>query len=531
LIQFIWLPRSLESSGEEPRIAASTIPEMKTLKRYIALTVAWAIAALFTPNYARADGSLANVKHIIVITQGGHSFDNYLGALPYASGAPYHSGPCSGNDHHCVDGLTCSKNNHGLVCGNANVDEDGTIVSSFHQTVLCTTDLDTSWTGSHLEGNFTFPNMMASSSPNDGFVRQNQDRAGGDGPMDQSVNPTMGFYTAADLPFYYGLAETFGLDDRYFSSLPGPPFPNRAYELAATSFGHLSESEFLPPAGGYKPIGGTIFDLLNRDGITWTNYFGNFATSLIFQGVTTSRVAPVAAFLADAAAGRLPAVSFVDPVFTFTAPGTDEHAPSDVRAGEFYVANLVSAVRNGPNWKDSVIFITYDQNGGFYDHVSPPIASQNGLNSPDGIDPGLCEDLSAPPTSTLPGGGANCVGLPLSDQSFEEATALCPMLTQPSEAYPSFCAGFNQLGFRVPLIAVAPFSKPHYVSHTVADHTSLLAMIEQRFLVRGGQRSHLTARDENASALTDMFDFDHSPSLSANIPSAPPSSSSDPGCS
>jgi phospholipase C len=105
------------------------------------------------------------------------------------------------------------------------------------------------------------------------------------------------------------------------------------------------------------------------------------------------------------------------------------------------------------------------------------------------------------------------------------------MLLQPNEAYPSFCADFNQLGFRVPLIAVAPFAKPHYVSHTIGDHTSLLAIIEQRFLTRGGQRPHLTARDEYASTLSDMFDFDHSPSLTANIPPAPASSSSDPGCS
>jgi phospholipase C len=501
---------------------------MKKLKN--ALSFACTLTAILAASYARADGNLANLKHIIVITQADHSFDNYLGTLPYANGTPYHPGPCSANDHTCVDGLTCGESSHGLACSNANVDEDGTVVSSFHQTALCTANLDNSWTGSHLEGNFTFPNMMESSSPNDGFVRQNEESAGDSGRIDPAESPTMGFYTEAELPFYYGLAETFALDDRYFSSVPGPAFPNRSYELAATSFGHVSEVEMLPPPGGYKPIGGTIFDLLDRDGISWTNYFGNFATSAIFHGVTTGRVASLSSFLTDAAAGRLPSVAFVDPLFTLSAPGTDEHPPSDVRAGEFYVANLVRAVRNGPNWKDSIIFITYDQNGGFYDHVAPPGANQSSLNGPDGVDPGLCEDLSDPPMSLMPGGGANCLGLPLSGHSFEEAAALCPMLVQPNEAYPSFCATFNQFGFRVPLIAIAPFSKPHYVSHTIADHTSLLAMIEQRFLTRGGQRPHLTARDEYASALSDMFDFDKSPSLAASIPAAIPSSSSDPGC-
>jgi phospholipase C len=486
--------------------------------------------AICAANYANADGNLQNLQHVIIITQEGHSFDNYLGALPYASGTPYHAGPCSSNDHQCVDGLTCSQSDHSLVCRNSNIAEDGTIVPAFHQTAFCTADLDHSWTGSHLEGNFTFPNMMASSSPNDGFVRQNQNGAE-NGPMDSAENPAMGFYTEAELPFYYRLAETFALDDRYFSSVAGPGFPNRAYELAATSFGHLTDIELLPPSGGYKPIGGTIFDLLDRNGVSWTNYYGNFATSLIFRSAMSSHLASLAAFQADAAAGRLPAVSFVDPIFTFTAPGTDERSPSDIRAGEFYVAKLLQAVRNGPNWKNSIIFITYDQPGGFYDHVAPPMAKQNGLNSPDGIDPGLCEDLSDPPMSMMPGGGANCMGLPLTGHSFEEATALCPMLVQPNEAYPSFCAGFNQLGFRVPLIAVGPFSKPHYVSHTVGDHTSLLALIEQRFFTKRGPRPHLTARDEYASTLSDMFDFDHSPSLNAGIPSAPAPSPNDFGCS
>ena len=100
-----------------------------------------------------------------------------------------------------------------------------------------------------------------------------------------------------------------------------------------------------------------------------------------------------------------------------------------------------------------------------------------------------------------------------------------PVLTKTAEVYPSpgftangpfpaGCADFNQLGMRVPLIAVSPFSKPHYVSHTTGDHTSLLALIEKRFF---GDDAHLTARDANASTLEDLFDFDHSPSLDAAV--------------
>ena len=96
------------------------------------------------------------------------------------------------------------------------------------------------------------------------------------------------------------------------------------------------------------------------------------------------------------------------------------------------------------------------------------------------------------------------------------------------------CANFNQLGFRVPFIAVSPFSKPHYVSHTVGDHTSLLALIEKRFLSLadgGGTRPHLTARDQYAATLEDMFDFNKAPSMNTSVPTAPPPTAGDPGCS
>src|SRR5205085_3229604 len=149
--------------------------------------------------------------------------------LPYVSATPYHPGPCKLNDHQCVDGLTCNSGSE-PQCSNSNVADDGEITLSFHQKAYCTPELDETWPGSHLEGNFTFPNMMLWSSPNDGFVRQNGGVAPWDGRRGQNSNPSMGFYTDLDLPFYYELAETYALDDRYFSSVAGPGFPNRAYQ-------------------------------------------------------------------------------------------------------------------------------------------------------------------------------------------------------------------------------------------------------------------------------------------------------------
>ena len=183
---------------------------------------------------------------------------------------------------------------------------------------------------------------------------------------------------------------------------------------------------------------------------------------------------------------------------------------------------MINAVRNGPYWKDSVIFVTYDEHGGFYDHVAPPRAPQGLARTPDGISPGQCADLSNPPASRQPGGGAGCT-------SVADAQSLCPALAQnPNGPYPENCASFDQLGFRVPFLVVSPFAKPHYVSHTIADHTSLLAFIEERFLsdaasaAGAGSRLYLTARDQYADALMDLFDFDGAPSLNTSVTQAEP---------
>jgi len=320
----------------------------------------------------------------------------------------------------------------------------------------------------------------------------------------------------------------------------GQTFPNRSYLLAATSFGHLTTSEVFPPPEGYKPITGTIMDLLDQSNVSWVDYFAEVPQTFSFRPsafpFVTPHSAPVSSFLAQAAAGTLPSVSFVDPIFGIifgVAAENDEHPPTDIKKGEAFVSSIVNAVRNGPNWRDSIIFIVYDEHGGFYDHVAPAPAPQGrghrSARNPDGIDPGQCADLSNPPASTQPGGGANCSAV-----SPAEALAICPTFTQLGP-YPADCANFDQLGIRVPFIAVSPFSKPHYVSHSVGDHTSLLALIEKRFLSNNNGNGvshvqHLTARDANANPLEDLFNFSHPRSMDVAIPTAPGASPTDPGC-
>lgn len=482
-----------------------------------------------------AQEGLRKVNHIIIVMQENHSYDNYFGVLAYAPGSPYHnsSRTCPVHDHKCVAGLSCRVDpGHGLICRNSNLDDDGSTVVAFHEPSRCVApDLEHSWLGTHREGNYLNPNRTLDMFLADGFVRVNdtteQIDNGVESPTDDA---TIGFYDQADIPYYYDLAEKFAISDSHFASVLGPTLSNRFYSMAATSFGHLAPSDALPPPGGYRPITGTIFGLLNKFGVSWANYFQDAPQSASFLP-PNSHWLPLVVFLAQAAgdsrAGPLPQVSFVDPDFGLEGTAeNDEHPPSDIQRGQAYVSQVVSALRYGPYWQDSILFITYDEHGGFYDHIKPPAAAQGGALTPDGIAPGQCEDLSNPPASERPGGGANCSSNPISttDTSVKNAEALCPAMAEdPTGPYPWQCANFNQLGVRVPLIAVSPFSKPDYVSHTVGDHTSLLALIEARFLTIDGVTQHLTKRDEYANPLLDMFDFNAAPSMNTPVfVAAPP---------
>lgn len=453
---------------------------------------------------------LAKVQHIIVLMQENHSFDNYFGALPYVPRGPYHApakdgSACRARDHTCVDGLSCTVNGTSLDCRNSNVASDGSTVTSHHDSNYCVKpDLDHTWHGSHRELNFDDPNGTPAST-SDGFVRVNEKE-------EHNKDDTMGYYNQDDLPYYYGLAQTFAISDSYFCDLIGPTTPNRFYSLAATSFGHVvtasDSSGDAPPPDGFKPIHGTIFDLLDAHSVHWSEYYdppdGSIPGILeparpyghVFRPASPNYLL-MSRFYSDAAAGNLAQVVWIDLEH-------DEHPPRDIRAGQQEVAQVITAIRSSPAWSSSIVFFTYDEHGGAYDHVRPPRATP-----PDEIPPGLCADNSDPPVSRKPGHGAQCT------ESFSEAQSICPSLP-PFGPFPRGCAAFHQLGIRVPFIAISPFARPAYVSHVVSDHTSILALIEKRFM----PGVHLTRRDAAASTLEDLFDFKHAPSAAANVPSS-----------
>jgi len=264
---------------------------------------------------------------------------------------------------------------------------------------------------------------------------------------------TMGYYDGADLPFYYGLYNTFAIGDRYCASVLGPTFPNRFYLLAGTSFGHI-RNDFPDPTGFSQP---TVFNRLDAAHVSWRIYYSQLPFAGLFAYVRNhapGNVVPISQYYADAAAGSLPQVSFVDPVFAATnTVENDEHPPSDVQVGQNFAAQVINSLFKSPNWSSSALFLTYDEHGGFYDHAAPP---------------------SAPIPDAIP-----------------------PML-QPGDAP----GAFDRYGIRVPVAVVSPFARPHFVSHVVHDHTSILRFIERRFDLPA-----LSRRDAKADPMLEFFDF------------------------
>src|SRR5262249_41715137 len=152
---------------------------------------------------------------------------------------------------------------------------------------------------------------------------------------DPNGDRAMGFYTAKDLNYYYKLYSKFAIGDHYFCSLQGPTFPNRFYFLSGTSFGHIN-NDF--PTSSDQFDQRSIFNVLDEANISWKIYYSQLAFGQLFAYVRNTRQAnlvPVAQYFADAAAGTLPQVSFVDPVFLDEVNvENDEHPPSNVQIGQ-----------------------------------------------------------------------------------------------------------------------------------------------------------------------------------------------------
>ena len=259
-----------------------------------------------------------------------------------------------------------------------------------------------------------------------------------------TANSIMGVFTPAMLPVLSGLARGYAVCDHWFGSAPTETLPNRAFVCAATSQGHMDDktTSFTCPS---------IFGLLTKDGIGWSiyGYDGPPMARQNFPDTTDadeSHFGVFTDFQAAAAAGTLPAYTFLEP--DFGASGNSQHPNYNVALGEQLIHDVYYALRNGPSWNNTLLIVTYDEHGGCYDHVPPP----SGATPPD-----------------------NSAG----EYGFD----------------------FKRFGPRVPAVLVSPriaagtvFRVP--AGATPLDHTSILKTVETRWNVPA-----LTARDAAASDL------------------------------
>jgi phospholipase C len=358
--------------------------------------------------------TLPQIKHLIYFMMENHSFDNYFGMLGRG------------------DGFSLGTNGKPT---NMNRFKSGKEVVAYHAPSVCTADYDIGqdWVRSHTAWDH---------GKNDGFL------------LEATRPDAMAYFDKTDIPFYYSLAASFPVCDRYFCSLMGQTDPNRRFMVAGTSLGEVNDISITGLFSTPRPPNGTIFDLLNRHGISWKDYFVDLPTSTgLFPYVAeqnSDKLAPIAEFLSDCALGTLPEVSYVDPDGW---QGSEEN-PQDIDTGEFFSSLIINAVLNSPSWPNILLLFTYDEHGGYYDHV-PPVP----MTPPDNVTP--------------------------------QVTA--------SE---SFGDHFDWSGFRVPAVIVSPWAKKNYVSHVIHDHTSFLRLIETKWNLPA-----LTARDANASNLLDSVDF------------------------
>ncbi len=192
-------------------------------------------------------------------------------------------------------------------------------------------------------------------------------------------NVSMGYYDKRQLAYYWWLASNYTIADHYFASLFGPTIPNRLFSLAGQA-GGITTNPFPMPRLTFP----SIFDQMEAEGIGWRYYFSLSLLSLPLPSSFTrvandpdmmSKLVTLDHLLPDIASGNLPNVTFVDPQAGLSI---SEHPPDNVTVGEAWTASVVSSVMAGPQWGSTAIFLTWDESGGFYDHVPPPQLDQWG---------------------------------------------------------------------------------------------------------------------------------------------------------
>jgi phospholipase C len=476
-----------------------------------ACTVTLSANASVTATFNALHNLSTSINHIVFLAQENRSFDHYFGALRQywaqngypdqsydglpqfnpASGAAPLQGPAPSNPG-CDPASPAPAD-----C----VFDANNPVTSFHLLTQCVENPSPSWNESHVDWNFHDQLGLYPPAALDGFVFT----AGHDARYNQPpFNDTnglraMGYYDGNDLNYYYFMASNFGTSDRFFNSALTRTPPNREYMIAGTSQGYVYGNG--TDAQDAAPLTATtIFQELQAAGVSWKiyvdptgsncsgppydpaclltlSYVQNFAWGQTIPTQYPQNIAPISQYFTDLQNGTLPQVAQIEPG---TDAGSDEHpsnsdtVPTNSQTGAAYVSGLINNLMQSSSWKDSVFILTFDEFGGFYDHVAPQPAV-----SPDGIKP----------VDLLP-------------------NDVCTTSTGP-------LCDFTWTGYRVPLLVVSPYAKKNFVSHSVADLTAIPKLIETRFGVAA-----LTRRDAAQIDMTEFFDFDNPPWMTPPTPPA-----------
>ncbi|MDP9226360.1 MAG: twin-arginine translocation signal domain-containing protein [Actinomycetota bacterium] len=319
-------------SGSQTPTVRRTISRRGFVKGAVALGAAGLAGPLGTKPWAFAGtrhSASPPIEHVIIDCQENRSFDHYFGFAPFAG-------------------------RFGPPPGYSQPDGNGGSIAPYEFADLSTPDIGHSWSAVHSE---------IGGGAMDGFYTTDGIGA-------------MGYYTRKELPFYYGLFDSSTLCGNYFCSVAGPTWPNRFYLAAGTSGGITTNGVWGYGVFDY-PI---ILDLLEAAGVSWKVYnigwdsvpYGNTDNVFVFwrRWAKDRRTrGSKGGYLNNLERGRLPQVSFIIPSY---ARGWDEHPPADVSVGMGIQEELITSLRNSSAWDTSAYILTYDEHGGYFDHVPPP---------------------------------------------------------------------------------------------------------------------------------------------------------------
>jgi phospholipase C len=293
----------------------------RTLRRALTVPAALFVIAVlvFGPQTAPSQVSLYPIRHVVIIVEENHTFDNYFGTFPGANGI--------------ANAPTAAK-------------------AMLH--VMTVSNHDPCHTAACIQADYDGGKM-------DGF----------------NDSESFGYYTQKSIPYYWQLAANYTLLDNYFSGFLGPSLPNRVVMIAGSNYGGTTNQV----AYNGSNLNVTIFDALNTVGVSWKYYTG-YSDSLngfnpLPLTVSGQKATDYQVFANDVKTGNLPSVSWLNP----QADDLSEHPPYNITDGITQVKSAITTVMKSNYWSTTAILLTWDEGGGYYDHVAPPSA-QYGMRVP-----------------------------------------------------------------------------------------------------------------------------------------------------